>query len=56
MRPGFPALRATRTVGGYREYAPPPDLARVVDACWVYSTPAVTPEHGVIPSEARDLL
>jgi AraC-like DNA-binding protein len=31
-----------RRVGGYRELAPPPGLAHVVDASWVYAAP-----HGV---------
>jgi len=38
-------------LGGYREYAPPPDLERAVDVVWVYSRPArrhrVLPEGGV---------
>jgi AraC-like DNA-binding protein len=28
-----------RSLGGYREYAPPSDLARIVDVTWVYSVP-----------------
>src|SRR6185503_3117257 len=28
-----------RSLGGYREYAPPPDLERIIDVTWVYALP-----------------
>ncbi|HKG95525.1 MAG TPA: helix-turn-helix domain-containing protein [Gemmatimonadaceae bacterium] len=50
-----PAPRETRRVGGYREYAPPAELARLVDTLWVYSIPDLPagvwqpPWHRVLP-------
>ncbi len=42
------SLRPIRRVGGYRELAAPPGLEHVVDASWVYETPAaLTRAHAV---------
>jgi AraC-like DNA-binding protein len=49
---GSPALR----VGGYREYAPPPDLADAVEALWTHETVGVRlVVHRVVPDAAVSL-
>ncbi|HSA56618.1 MAG TPA: AraC family transcriptional regulator [Gemmatimonadaceae bacterium] len=64
MRPGTAtalAPRLLRRVGGYREYAPPPDLVSVVDAPWVYflETDAEIPgrarHHRILPEPGVSL-
>jgi AraC-like DNA-binding protein len=43
-------------VGGYREYAPPPDLADAVEALWTYETVGIgLAVHRVVPDAAVSL-
>jgi len=43
-------------VGGYREYAPPPELAHAVEAVWTYEVTGARPAvHRVVPDPAVSL-
>lgn len=49
---------ARYVLGGYREYAPPPDLVHVVDSSWTYSLPPGSPAaagHNVLPDAGLSL-
>ena len=49
-------VRRDHRVGGYREYAPPPDLADGVEALWTYDTGGVRLAiHRVVPDAAVSL-
>jgi AraC-like DNA-binding protein len=46
-------------LGGYREYAPPADLRRIVEVLWTYSWPGADgpqPAHRVLPEPGVSLL
>jgi len=50
--PGDPQYR----IGGYHEYASPPDLADAVEALWTYETSVIQPAvHRVVPDAAVSL-
>ena len=50
--PGDPQYR----IGGYHEYASPPDLADAVEALWTYETSVIQPAvHLVVPDAAVSL-
>ena len=56
MPPGSPRHR----LGGYREYAPPPRLERLVESVWTHRAPAELPGgtgamHRVLPDPALNL-
>ncbi len=42
-------------VGGYNEYAPPPDLADAVEALWTHETVGIRLIHRVVPDAAVSL-
>lgn len=49
---------ARYVLGGYREYAPPLEVAHVVDSVWTYSAPPVAPAgggHDVLPDPGLSL-
>jgi AraC-like DNA-binding protein len=48
--------RQPHRVGGYREYAPPPDLADALEALWTYETVGIRlAVHRVVPDAAVSL-
>lgn len=48
--------RERHRVGGYHEYAPPPDLADAVEALWTHETGTIQPTvHRVVPDAAVSL-
>jgi AraC-like DNA-binding protein len=43
------SMQILHRLGGYREFAPPADLADVVEVAWVYSRAPLAPAHRVLP-------
>jgi len=50
-----PDLTASHQVGGYHEFAPPPDLRDAVEALWVHQTGVHVETHRVVPDAAVSL-
>lgn len=54
--PNAPDARPSHQVGGYHEFAPPPDLARAVEALWIHHAAKVhVVTHRVVPDAAVSL-
>src|SRR5690349_25166126 len=52
----FCTLDPQYRVGGYHEYAPPPDLADAIEALWTYETVGIRlAVHRVVPDAAVSL-
>jgi len=50
-----PDLTVSHQVGGYHEFAPPPDLSDALEALWVHQTGVHVVPHRVVPDAAVSL-
>lgn len=50
-----PDITVSHQLGGYREFAPPPDLRDAVEAAWIHQTGARIVTHRVVPDAAVSL-
>jgi AraC-like DNA-binding protein len=53
--PTTPDVTASHQVGGYHEFAPPPDLRDAVEAIWIHQAGAHVVTHRVVPDAAVSL-
>ena len=58
LTPGVSALTLQHRLGGYREYAAPPELAPACEAVWLHRTPSGWHDgmHRVLPDPAMSIV